>query len=511
MTSRNIFIRKIIYGVLIALLLIPLYKLGGPATIATRNEKADPGGKLAQVRKEYGLSEVQLGEIDPTSVTIKLATLGLRGVAANILWEKAIDYKMRKDWANFGGTLNQITKVQPHFINVWTNQAWNLSYNCSVQFDDYRERYRWVIKGFDFLKEGMKYNERQPLLQHELGRMVSQKIGKADEVKQYRRLFKEDDDFNAGVPVALRDNWLVGKQWYEKAVEMVDTMPGVTMMGKSPLLYLHESPLCQMYYAEGLEKDGTFGEVAKGAWATAGREWHHYGEADITTPITLEGAREPLKVHLNDQEMHEAAAKKLIVRLDSMQPGLREKIIAEKKAKLTPQQRQALEVPAPKRNAKEYRLVQEAEEATKVTHDEVAHRITGTKRKKEAIRLAKEIAQHEQIAFWINHNREVVAFVDWRRRADAEQTPELLTARKLVYQGDRAFAENDPVAARNFYRDGLAAWRKVIDLHHEYLTDQVSGEDLVDMIKRYRRILGQLDERFPEPFILQDVLDKHQK
>ena len=156
---------------------------------------------LAQLRNEYDLSQAQLGEIDPGSVTIKLATLGLRGVAANILWEKATDYKMKKDWTNFGATLNQITKVQPNFINVWINQSWNLSYNVSVEFDDYRERYRWVIKGFDFLKDGIKYNDRQPGLPWEMGRMISQKIGKADEVKQYRRLFKEDDDFNAGVPV----------------------------------------------------------------------------------------------------------------------------------------------------------------------------------------------------------------------------------------------------------------------------------------------------------------------
>ena len=167
---------------------------------------------LAQLRTRYHLSQAQLGEIDPASVTIKLATLGLRGVAANILWEKATDYKMKKDWTNFGATLNQITKVQPNFVNVWINQAWNLSYNVSVEFDDYRERYRWVIKGFEFLKDGIKYNDRQPRLQWELGRMISQKIGKADEVKQYRRLFKEDDDFNAGVRAVCHARQLAGGQ-----------------------------------------------------------------------------------------------------------------------------------------------------------------------------------------------------------------------------------------------------------------------------------------------------------
>jgi len=148
----------------------------------------------------------------------------MRGVAANLLWGKATDYKMKKDWTNLGATLNQITKVQPNFINVWTNQAWNLSYNVSVEFDDYRQRYRWVIKGFNFLDEGIKYNKDQPRLLWEMGRMVSQKIGKADESKQYRRLFKADDQFHGSRPPELRDNWLVGKDWYERSIEMIDDL-----------------------------------------------------------------------------------------------------------------------------------------------------------------------------------------------------------------------------------------------------------------------------------------------
>ncbi len=464
---------------------------------------------LAEFRKEHNLSQSQLGEVDPTSVTIKLATLGLRGVAANILWEKANDYKMKKDWTNFGATLTQITEVQPNFINVWMNQAWNLSYNCSVAFDDYRERYRWVIKGFEFLKEGIRHNDRRPLLQWELGRIISQKIGKADEVKQYRKLFKEDDDFNAGVPVALRDNWLVGKQWYEKCIDLIDSS-GAVMTGQSPLIYRASAPMCQMYYADALEKDGTFGEVARAAWLVAATDFHNYGDEDIPTSFRRENSNEPIKIRLNDQEREEESVKKLIAQLEALHPGLREKIIAEKKAKLTEKQRQALATPPAKRTGKQPELARQAEEAISVSHDEVAHRVTGPKRK-EAIRIAKEITDHETLAMYIDNYRMVVNFVSWRRRAEAEQTQELLAARRLVYQGDRAYAEGDLVPARNLYRDALVAWRKVLDTHKEYVTDMVEGEDLTAMIRRYRRILSQLDEPFPQPFILQDILDNNQK
>ena len=84
---------------------MPLFWLSQPATNAVKGVQGSPGGKLAQLRDQYHLSQAQLGQIDPTSVTIKLATLGMRGVAANILWEKANDYKMKKDWTNFGATL----------------------------------------------------------------------------------------------------------------------------------------------------------------------------------------------------------------------------------------------------------------------------------------------------------------------------------------------------------------------------------------------------------------------
>ena len=238
MTSRNAFWRKIILGILIGVLLIPLYWLSNPATNAAKGAKGSPGGVLARLRTDNKLSQANLGQIDPTSVTIKLSTLGLRGVAANILWEKAIDYQMKKDWANRGATLNQITKIQPNFINVWINQSWNLSYNISREFDDYRERYRWVIKGFEFLQQGMAYNEHEPRLWYEMGRMTSQKVGKADENVQYRRLLRKDDDFRdslpakilnpsdnrysplipAGMYAGMIDNWLLGKTWYKEAI-----------------------------------------------------------------------------------------------------------------------------------------------------------------------------------------------------------------------------------------------------------------------------------------------------
>ncbi len=523
MNPRSSFYRKVVYGVVIILLLLPLFWLSSPATSATSSSAASPGGKLSQLRDKYNLSQAQLGEIDPTSVTVKLTTLGFRGVAAAVLWNKAADYKMKKDWANYGATLNQITKVLPNFLNVWINQAWNLSYNCSVEFDNYRERYRWVIRGLNFLQEGIEYNKHniaRPRLVYELGWNTSQKIGKADESKQYRHLFANDQDFRNSLPADMRDsclddrgqldNWLVGKKWYQKAVDMVDA-EGASMLTKSPLVYRSQGPMCQMNYAEALERDGIFGEKAKIAWITAGNEWHRYGNEELPTSFTREGSEKPVEIRLNDREMHEEAAKRALAKLEALQPGLRAKIVAEKKAALTPAQREALDTPPEKRTpGKQMADAQQAENAIAVSHNEVARRVAGDQRK-EALQLAKEAEEHEMLAGYIQRYREVVNFNFWRQRAKSEQTDDLIKARQLVYQGERSYAEGDLVAARNAYQDGLAAWRKALDTHKEYIHDQTTGEDLVDVVKRYRRVLSQLDEPFPKPFILQDILDIHQK
>ncbi len=509
MGSKNTFLRKVVYLVAIAVLLMPLFWLSQPATNETTTSQGSPGGQLAQLRDKYHLSQAQLGQVDPTSVTIKLATLGMRGIAANILWEKANDFKMKKDWTNLGATLNQITKIQPNFINVWSNQAWNLSYNVSVEFDDFRERYRWVIKGIDFLKEGIRYNERQPRLLWDMGWMISQKIGKADESKQYRKLFREDDDFHGSRPLALRDNWLVGKIWYDDAVNMVDTQ-NVTMMGKSPLIYRSSGPMCQMSYAEGLEKDGTFGEVAKGAWIDAGKEWQRYGDEDIPTSFKDEKTQEPIIIKLNEEEIKEQAAKKLVEQLEALEPGLRDKIVAKRREALTKAQREALETPLEKRTAQQHQLVSQAEEALKVTHNDVARGIKGKEHDK-AIKLAKQATDLEQVATYIRRYREIVNFVYWRLRAEVEKTDQMLAARQLIHQGDRAYAETGLEAARNAYEEGLKGWRKVLDKYPSFVTDQTTGEDLMDVIKRYRSILNQIDEPFPENFILQDIIDAHEK
>ena len=508
--SRS-FRRKIIYLVAIGALLGVLSWLGRPSTSDTERAKGSPGGLLAQLREKERLSQARLGEIDPTSETIKLATLGMRGVAANILWGKANAYKDRKDWTNLSATLEQITRLQPNFISVWQFQAWNLSYNVSVEFDDFRDRYRWVIRGINFLKKGREYNRLEPRLLWDIGWVISQKIGRSDERLQFRKMFVRDDEFHGGRPLELRDNWLVGKEWFRGAEAMVDSpeYPEVSMKAKSPLLFRSDGPMCQMNYAEGIETDGStygrprFGDVARFAWRDAAREWDEYGSIDLPTSVGI-------SIQLNDQERFEKIAKKLAAKIDDLEPGLREKILAEARAKLTEEQLEAIDTPMAERTVEQEELIAPVKHTVEISDIDVAKRITEPNRKK-AIDLAKRAFVATQTAGLIERQRQVVNFVYWRRRAQVEQDEDTLSARSLIYEGNEAFVEADLPAARDFYDRGLAAWRRVLDKYPDLISDFTFGDDMMIVIERYRRILGQLDEPFPEKFILQDVIDEQKK
>jgi hypothetical protein len=497
MNERARFIRKVAYGCAIAVLLLPLYWLSQPATTESQ------GGILAQMRQENQLSQASLGEIDPASETIKLATLGMRGVAANFLWEKAHRYRRQEDWVNLSATLEQIAKLQPNFISVWVFQGWNLSYNISVEFDDYRDRYYWVIRGIDFLKEGTTYNKKEPRLNSEIGWTIAQKIGRADEHLQYRRLFREDDDFNGSRPRAQRDNWLVGREYLLEAEGWVDR-EGLSIKGKSPLLFHSHPVMCLINYAEAIEEEGTFGEVAKNAWNKASDSWAQFSRRDLPTTHNI-------FIRLADKEAFDQRSKdaqEVLARLTP--PGLREKILGEKVAQLSEAEKDAYDTPESQRTSEQNNLLYMAQDRLSVGHLEIADRITGPDRA-AALKAAEDATQADFVASAIDGERDVINYDYWMRRCQIEPRDDTLAARKTVYDADAAFAAAQLVKSRDLYNDGLAKWRKVLDANRFLLEDPNLVEELAYSIGRYTSVLHQLDEKLPDDFILKDVLDANER
>jgi tetratricopeptide (TPR) repeat protein len=481
--------------VAIAVLLVPLSALSQPA------DSTGPGGYLARLRNRFGLSQANLGEVDPTSETMRLATLGLKNVAVTLLWDRANHYKKVEDWTNLSAALEQMTKLQPNFYSVWDFQAHNLSYNISVEFDDYHDRYAWVMKGIEFLRQGIALNQREPRLLGRMGWFIGQKIGRADEKKQFRRLFKADDDFHErdrpGRTLPERDNWLVAREKYLAAQQLADS--GAPL--KTTALIFHSEPMMTaINYARALEDDGVFGDAARDGWKLAGDEMRRFSVREIPTTWDV-----PIRLGLREAE--QARAERLAADLEKLLPGRFKALEEAKRAAVTPEQKAALDTPPIDRSEAQQKLAAEAESGLQVTWPMVVREAPADVRDK-AQDLARQYIEARETADIIDRYRDIVNFDFWRATCETEVTEPALRAREAAWRAEREFENARLQTARKAYEEAFVAWREVLDASPVLRDDQLTADDLAEIVGRYRKVLEQLDEKFPKPFILQDVLDR---
>jgi hypothetical protein len=505
MSERKTLIRKLIYGAFMVLLFVPLSMMSQPAT------KESPGGMLARLRKEHKLSQAELGDIDPSSATMKLATMGLGGVAVNLLWERANEYKKKEDWIALGATLEQIVKLQPNFYKVWDFQAHNLSYNISAEFDDYHDRYTYVIRGINFLKQGFEKNDSEPRLLNRIGWYVGQKIGRADEHKQYRRLFREDWNNlfhatdNPDRTPEERDNWLVAREKHRLAEDLADMLKSRNIYLKTtPLLFYSEAPKSQINYAETRQLEGRFRTAAERnenqrAWETARAEWREFGQRQLPTSFGID-------IRLQDFEDQEKLAAELTEQIEAMLTGVRERLRDARIAELPAEAREAVRTPYEQRTPDQITVAGQHEYKTAVTWDEVADQAPADERV-EAKRLANALMRAEAQINAISTERGKVNYEYWRTRGEAESEEITLEARRLTYLAGDQMDQANPDEAIKHYENAWKKWREVIDRYPRMAGESVSADELVEDINRYRKALSFYGKKFPQPFILQDVID----
>jgi hypothetical protein len=515
------FRRKVIYGILIAVMLLPLYYISRPA-VRESDGRMTEGGVLAQLRTEYDLSQADLGEIDPASESMKLATLGMRGIAANLLWERANKYKREHDWDNLSATLNQISKLQPNFISVWQFQGWNLAYNVSVEFDDYRSRYTWVKRGINFLREGLRYNTQEPVLPWELGWTFGHKIGKADEYVQFRRLYREDDLFhdelsanltmdNTLGPDRAPDNWLTGREWFLRGQQIVDSgVPirgrlvddtGRVRRGKTPLIFHSHAPKWLISHAVAIEEEGHLDEAAQYAWMRAGNQWREYGRREIPTSYGF-------AIRLEDRERLESEAERYGQQLDKLLPGVRKIIEDEKRAALDETELAAMAIPENKRTEEQRLLAFSANRKTRANYAELAERAP-PELKREVDRLVRKGQEARDKADAIYNYQDQVNYEYWKLRCDVEQTDTAIRGRRYVWEARQAGEDADLTTMKMKYELAWDEWAKIFD-EHPIMMEDTTAEELVEDVRRYAWVLGQLDEPFPPPgFKLMKLIEIH--
>ncbi|MFO0909872.1 MAG: hypothetical protein U0794_16245, partial [Isosphaeraceae bacterium] len=427
--------RKIIYGLIIVGLFGAMFPYSN---------------WLNQEKQRHDLGEAAIGQIDTGSFMLKLALLGgARGMAANVLWNRAEELKREQDWDRMAATVDMITKLQPHFLSVWTFQGWNLAYNVSVEWDAPEDKYEWIKKGIKFLQDGVRKNRRSPDLVWDTAWTYYHKLGFSDESIILRKLFRddEDEDFKTyvdpetGNRVVSDDNFMLGYGWFSRAVALVDegnqrltagtkadieyVDPAQQRKGRPGDLAFRSMPAhARTRYAQGLEKasmvgvPATFGEVARNAWSRSLDEWQKFGEFEFPA-------------YNNPSEM---------IRLDdSTNP--------ERYAKLSENQK-----------------------------------------------------------YWTSRWADQMNYRYWKDRCAAEMTVEGAEARRLFYEGTLAYKSASFDRAVQRYKEGLDIWKKLLEKHTDYRSDDFNKKDTGLIVKRYVRALRQLGEEQPKDLPFKDLL-----
>jgi hypothetical protein len=499
MNRTTSFRRKLIYLTVMVAMLIPLYLLGQPA-----GGDGDLGGRLSVMRNEYNIAESDLGEISPASETMKLASLGLRGVAATLLWNKAHEYRVMHEWDRLKATLNNIALLQPHFDKVWEHQAHNLAYNVSTEFDDYRQRYEMVREGTEFLTRGLRQNTNATRLVWYTGWFYGAKMGMSDEKEQFRRLFSEDellheslkneniavDSPEARGPLGKPDNWLVGRLWLNHGYDIVDS--GVKIRRQTPLNFYETGPKWRLKHAESIEAEGVLDQRAQNAWLMASDDWASFGQRSIptTSAFTIKlGELDVLKAQRSEkieqfrmlnQEVYDAARAELVEAL----PDEFKAFYDLPSDQLTFEQRQIL--PSILDG-----LIPNLKPLAKSSQDD-ATRLA-------SVNLIDEIANLNERILKTSGYRTQINYPYWEALALAEQEERTVEARRLIYEAEKANAAAELDESIRLYEEAFAIWEKIFD-DYPLLTLDDTAEDLFDSIRRYMVVTDS--EEIPEDFPL---------
>jgi hypothetical protein len=103
---------------------------------------------------------------------------GLRGLIANALWMRMNDLQNDDKFFEMAQLADWTTALEPHFIQVWNNQAWNMAYNISVKFKNPEDRWHWVERGIQLLRDhAIPLNPDAALLYRDLSWLFQHKIG----------------------------------------------------------------------------------------------------------------------------------------------------------------------------------------------------------------------------------------------------------------------------------------------------------------------------------------------
>jgi hypothetical protein len=415
---------------------------------------------LRDEAEKKDLGEATIGEVDTGSFVLKLFLLGgFRGMAANVLWTRAIEFQKVQEWDKLKVTVDMITKLQPHFLSIWTFQSWNLTYNVSVEWDAPEDKYEWIKRGIKFVQDGVSKNKKSPDLIWDTAWYYYHKLGFSDESIILRRLFRDDEDESFkrspldGVSI-YHDNFQLGHDWFVKAVKLVDDGEARQAVGSIETVEHVDAPAqrkgqqgdlpfrsmpahAQTRYALSLEKESmkgieaTFGPRAQEQWVRSFDEWNSFGHYKFRTfnRVMVDGKLTHQWVILDDNAITNLEANRKL---------------------------------------------------------------------------------HENEKYWADRWADQMNYPYWKDRCAAEAEVEGVKARQLFYEGTKAYKSADFPLAVLKYKEGLQIWDKLLERHQPYRRDDLNEKDTGLIVKRYARACQQSQIELPKDTPFQDLLKAYE-
>lgn len=135
--------------------------------------------QLNTQRAALGLTQQAPLTNAPLVLAFTTVALGaFRGLLANALWLRAVEQQERGRFFEAVQLAEWITALQPRSPRVWQYLAWNLAYNIAGCFSEPADRWRWVRRGIELIRDrGLAWNPQTPELYAELATYYQHKLG----------------------------------------------------------------------------------------------------------------------------------------------------------------------------------------------------------------------------------------------------------------------------------------------------------------------------------------------
>jgi len=206
-------------------------------------------------------SKTVVNRYDPSENIPLLLLGGLRGIAVDFLWARAIARHEEKKYYELLTINNLIAKLQPNFPAVWIFQAWNMAYNIAHEWDAARNKWKWVHAGLDFAKKGTVKNPASGDMFFEIGYMYlhlfDQRFFKY--APYYRERLKQEDG---------EDNYDAALYWLRRSLLHDPKFHNVLAIKRT---------IChaQWYASQCAEREGNIDKALQYV-ASALNEWETY-------------------------------------------------------------------------------------------------------------------------------------------------------------------------------------------------------------------------------------------